>query len=180
MQVLFVSKLTLSHEECDKLALYDEWSGGDGKFREHLDRISAVGAKYGLSFSVTGRVGPSRLAEVLIANVLRRRGPKAQARVVEAIFKGQFLDGADVSDEAWLVTIGRDAGGLPEDIVRTDLRDDDNARFVDDEAEAAVEEKGIEAVPCVLVLGRYKVGGYQEQEVFEKLFDRIWNESAGV
>jgi len=40
-------------------------------------------------------------------------------------------------------------------------------------AEAAVEERGVEAVPCVIVLGRYKVGGFQREDVFETLFDRI-------
>jgi len=28
-------------------------------------------------------------------------------------------------------------------------------------------------VPCVIVLGRYKVGGFQREDVFETLFDRI-------
>lgn len=116
----------------------------------------------------------------MIANVLRRRGPAAQARVVEAIFQGHFLEGKDISDEAWLVSIAREAANLPDDVIRSDLRDDDNGRFVDDEAEAAVEEKGVEAVPCVTVLGKYKVGGYQEKELFTKLFDRIWNENAAV
>lgn len=166
--------------ECGKIALYDEMAGGPGKFQPHLDRVSAVGAHYGLKFSVTGDTGPTRASQILIANILRRRGPAAQARVVEALFRSHFLDGKDISDEDVLVSLGSETAGLPADVVRSDLRDDDNGRFVDDEAEAAVEEKGVEAVPCVTVLGKYKVGGYQEQEVFEKLFERIWAENARV
>ncbi|KJK81972.1 hypothetical protein H634G_03235 [Metarhizium anisopliae BRIP 53293] len=166
--------------KCGKIALYDEMAGGPGKFQPHLDRVSAVGAHYGLKFSVTGDTGPTRASQILIANILRRRGPAAQARVVEALFQSHFLDGKDISDEDVLVSLGSETAGLPADVVRSDLRDDDNGRFVDDEAEAAVEEKGVEAVPCVTVLEKYKVGGYQEQEVFEKLFERIWAENARV
>ncbi|GJN72026.1 hypothetical protein PLICBS_006097 [Purpureocillium lilacinum] len=159
---------------CDKLSLYDEWSGGSATFQAHLDRVRAAAAPYpDLHFRVAGSTGPSRLSQVLIAAVLRRRGALAQARVVEALFRGHFAEGRDVSDEEWLVVVGRDAGGLPADVVRAELRDDDRGREVDDEAEAAVEERGVEAVPCVIVLGRYKVGGFQREDVFETLFDRI-------
>ena len=34
-------------------------------------------------------------------------------------------------------------------------------------------ERGVRAVPCVTMQGRYRVGGYQEQGVFENLFDKI-------
>jgi predicted DsbA family dithiol-disulfide isomerase len=162
------------------MALYDEMAGGQGKFQPHLDRVSIAGRAYGLNFCVTGVMGPTRPSQILIANVLRRRGPAAQARVVEALFKSHFLDGGDISDEDVLVKLGSEVAGLPADVVRLDLRDDDNGRLVDDEAEAAVVEKGVEAVPCVTVLGKYKVGGYQETDVFEKLFERIWEENAGL
>ena len=159
---------------CDKLSLYKEWSGGNGSSQHQpLERVRAAGARYNLTFSITGQTGPSRLSQVLLANVLRSRGPLAQAHVVEALFRGHFAEGRDISDEDWLVTLGRDVARLPEDVVRAELRDEDRARFVDDEAEAAVEEEGVEAVPCVLLLGRYKVGGYQEEGVFEKLLDKI-------
>ncbi|UNI22590.1 hypothetical protein JDV02_008465 [Purpureocillium takamizusanense] len=166
---------------CDKLSLYDEWSGGSANFQQHLDRVRSAAAPYpDLRFRVAGSTGPSRLSQVLIAAVLRRRGPAAQARVVEALFRGHFADGRDVSDEDWLVEVGRDEARLPADVVRADLRDEGpgGLRGVDDEAEAAVEERGVEAVPCVIVLGRYKVGGFQREDVFESLFDRIRAENA--
>lgn len=166
--------------KCDKTALYDEWSGGPGKFQVHLDRVRAAGAQYGLEFSMAGVTGPSRASQVLIANTLRRRGPAAQARVVEALFRGHFLLGKDISDEDFLVSLGSEEAALPADVVRLDLRNGLYTRFVDDQVEEAVEEKGVEAVPCVTVMGRYKVGGYQEKEVFETLFDRIWKENAGL
>ncbi|KAK2591496.1 hypothetical protein QQS21_010816 [Conoideocrella luteorostrata] len=165
---------------CDKITLYDEWSGGPGKFQAQLDRVRAVGEKYGVGFSITGITGPSHASQVLIANTLRRCGPAAQARVVEGLFRGHFLLGKDISDEEFLVGLGSEAAGLPPDVVRFDLRNSDNGRFVDQEVEEAVEERGVEAVPCVTVLGKYKVGGYQEKEVFEQLFKKIWNENADI
>lgn len=162
---------------CDKLSLYDEWSGGRDNSRQLLDRVRAAGARYGLTFSITGQTGPSRLSQVLLASVLRRRGPLAQARVVEALFRGHFVEGRDISDGDWLAALGRDVAGLPEDVVRAELRDHGRARLVDEEAEAAVAEEGVEAVPCVLLLGRYKVGGYQDEDVFVKLLDRIRDEA---
>ncbi|QUC21113.1 uncharacterized protein UV8b_05356 [Ustilaginoidea virens] len=166
--------------KCDKVFLYDEWSGGQGRFQAHLDRVAAAGARYGVKFSVSGVMGPSRSSQILIANVLRRRGPAAQARVVEALFRAHFLLGQDLSDEDFLVRLGSETAGLPADLVRADLRDGDNGRLVDCQAEEAVEEKGVEAVPCVTVLGKYKVGGFQDAHVFEELFDRIWEENKGL
>lgn len=63
--------------------------------------------------------------------------------------------------------------GIPEAVVRTGLEDEEAGRRVDALAQAAREVIGVEAVPCVMVQGRYKVGGYQEGHVFESLFDKI-------
>lgn len=51
--------------------------------------------------------------------------------------------------------------------------EEEQGRRVDEVAERARREFGVEAVPCVVVQGRYKVGGYQEGVVFERLFDKI-------
>ncbi|KZZ96805.1 DSBA-like thioredoxin domain protein [Moelleriella libera RCEF 2490] len=163
--------------KCDKFALYDEWSGGPGKFQQHLDRVGAAGSKYGLRLSVTGLTGPSRSSQILIANVLRRSGPAAQALVVEALFQSHFTLGEDISDQDFLVSLGSEITGQPADTIRSELENPENGRFVDYEVDEAAASKGVEAVPCVTVLSKYKVGGFQEQHVFEQLFERIWAES---
>lgn len=116
--------------------------------------------------------GSTRPAHRLIALALHELGAAAQARIVETLFQGHFEDGRDISDEGWLISVGV-AAGMSEAVVRLGLEDEDAARRVDAMAEAARDVIGVEAVPCVMVQGRYKVGGYQESQVFESLFEKI-------
>ncbi|RFU74481.1 dsba-like thioredoxin domain [Trichoderma arundinaceum] len=137
-----------------------------------LNRIQVTGAKYDIAFSIRGVTGNTRSAHRLIAAALQELGPAGQSHVVEQIFQGHFEDGRDLSDEAWLVAVGV-AAGMPEAAARLALEDDEAGRRVDALAEAARSQFGVEAVPCVMVQGRYKVGGYQEGHVFESLFEKI-------
>lgn len=81
-----------------------------------------------------------------------------------------------MSDAAWLARVGVEAGGLEAGEVEQELASAEAQRLVDGEARRAREEEGVQAVPAVTVQGRYRVGGYQEGEVFESLFERIWTE----
>ncbi|EGR47233.1 uncharacterized protein TRIREDRAFT_64866 [Trichoderma reesei QM6a] len=158
----------------DKRSIYERLDALNAHF---LSRIRVAGAKHGIAFSIRGLTGNTRPAHRLIALALRERGAQAQARVVEMLFQGHFEDGRDLSDEAWLVDVGVQAAaaaGMEEEVVRAALADEDGeGRRVDEVAERARREFGVEAVPCVVVQGRYKVGGYQEGDVFERLFDKI-------
>ncbi|KGQ04926.1 hypothetical protein BBAD15_g9831 [Beauveria bassiana D1-5] len=82
----------------------------------------------------------------------------------------------DLSDAEVLAQIAADGLGLDREDVFLELADDDATRRIDREVEAAREERGIEAVPCVTVLGRFKVGGFQDAQVFTDLFDKIYEE----
>ncbi|PTB68935.1 thioredoxin-like protein [Trichoderma citrinoviride] len=162
---------TMGKHNVDKRSIYDRLDALNAHF---LSRIQVAGAKHDIAFSIRGLTGSTRPAHRLIALALARAGPEAQARVVEMLFQGHFEDGRDLSDEAWLAAVGAAAAGMDEDVVRKGLADDDEAaRRVDAVAEAARDVIGVEAVPCVMVQGRYKVGGYQEGHVFESLFDKI-------
>lgn len=97
----------------------------------------------------------------------------AQGSVAEALFRGHFQDGRDISDTDFLVSVGRGAAGLAEGRVRASLVSERTARQVDDDVWHATVVEEVKAVPCVTVLGRWRVGGYQEAEVFENLFNKI-------
>ncbi|PHH78541.1 hypothetical protein CDD82_3008 [Ophiocordyceps australis] len=157
--------------QCDKLSLYDEWAGG--KSDQQLSRVRTAAAKYSLPLAISGSSGPSRASQILLASVLRHAGPEAQARVAEALFRGHFAEGRNVSDVEWLVSLACQLVGLSENLVRADLDNPSLGRAVDEEFEEAVEERGVEAVPCVIVLGKYKAGGYQQEDFFFTLFERI-------
>ncbi|KAL7938491.1 thioredoxin-like protein [Trichoderma chlorosporum] len=160
---------TMGKHNVEKRSIYDRLNARNPNF---LARIQVVGAKYDIAFSIRGVTGNTRTAHRLIALALHELGPAGQSRVVESLFQGHFEDGRDISDEAWLVGVGA-AAGIPEAVVRLALEDEDAGRRVDAMAEAARDVIGVEATPCVMVQGRYKVGGYQENQVFESLFEKI-------
>ncbi|KAL7817629.1 thioredoxin-like protein [Trichoderma aethiopicum] len=159
----------MAKHNVDKRSIYSRLNTLNPTF---LPRIHLAAAKHNISFSIRGLTGNTRPAHRLIASTLAKHGPEAQSRVVEALFRGHFEDGRDLSDEAWLAAVGAEAGGMAESLLLGD-DEEEQGRRVDEVAERARREFGVEAVPCVMVQGRYKVGGYQEGVVFERLFDKI-------
>lgn len=161
---------------CKLLDLYASMMPDADKLRALLDRIAAKGADYGLTFDLSGNLGPTRNAHKLVALAMRRGGRKAQALMVEMLMKSQFVDAHDLSDDDVLARIAGESLGLDREDVFLELADDDASRRIDREVEAARETHGIEAVPCVTVLGRFKVGGFQDSQVFSDLFAKIYDE----
>lgn len=147
------------------------------KLRVFTSRLQKAGARHGVSFSVTGTTGPSQPAQRLLALALSTRGAASQAVLLDALFRGHFEAGADIADEEWLVRVARSAAGLDDDAaVRAVLGSDEAGMMLEDEVRSAAVG-GVEAVPCVTVQGRFRVGGYQEEGVFEALFDKIRREN---
>lgn len=171
-KVLIVSRWI----DCDKRQWYVNALGGEDQFTAYLARIDAACEPYNVHLNFSGGFGPSRNAHKLVALAHRRHGAQVQARVVDRIFADQFENGVDVTDEDALIRIGAEAAGLTAEDVRLELGDEDAATRIHREVEHAREVGGVEAVPCVLVLGRFKVGGYQEEKVFEDLFNKIYSE----
>lgn len=159
---------------CDKTSLYEN-EAKPNNFPAQSAKILAAARRHDVSFVFTGHTGPSRNSHKLIALALQQRDPAAQSRVVEALFRGHFEEGKDLTDEAWLVDVGREAGGLGAADVRRALASDVAGTGVDEEVRSASVERGVKAVPCVTVQGRYRVGGYQEEGVFADLFEKIWS-----
>lgn len=94
---------------------------------------------------------------------------------MEALFRGHFEQGEDLTDEAWLVSVGEKAGGLSGKDVRRVLQSEEAGRSVDEEVRSASVDRQVQAVPCVTMQGWYRVGGYQEEHVFTETFEKIWN-----
>lgn len=103
--------------------------------------------------------------------------------MLEAIFRGHFEDGRDITDERFLLEVGRRVGLTDEEVVRV-ARGDDALGARIESTPGAVEEEvrramvmGVRAVPCVTVAGRFMVGGFQDQRVFEDVFDKARRET---
>ncbi|KAK7421281.1 hypothetical protein QQZ08_009997 [Neonectria magnoliae] len=145
------------------------------KLRTFTQGVQTAGSRHGITFAVYGTTGPSQGCHRLMALALRTLGPDAQAAVVESLFRGHFEHGKDVTDQAWLVAVGRGVGLAEDDVLRV-LRCEATGLFLEDEVRAAMAS-GVIAVPSVMVGGRFRVGGYQDTELFEGVFDRLRGET---
>ncbi|KAF4443637.1 hypothetical protein FACUT_1165 [Fusarium acutatum] len=159
----------------DKRALYEKLMSPE-KLRLFTSRLQTAGARYGIEFSVTGKTGPSQLAHRLVALTLQTRGANVQSAFLDALFRGHFENGADVADEAWLMHVGRTEAKLEDSDMRAALLGPGLGETLEDEVRTAAIA-GVEAVPCVTVQKKYRVGGYQESDIFESLFDKIRREN---
>lgn len=146
-------------------------------------RIDAAARTQGVRISLTGNTGPSQPAHLLIAHTLATLGPAAQQRAVDAIFKGHFEDGRDISDENFLIEVGNSVG-MRTEAVRNIIqwRPEDGQGLVSGGRLGLVEAEvkrcmtmGVKATPCVTI-GRFLVGGYQLPSVYEEVFEKVRRE----
>jgi len=151
--------------------------GDSGHSRRIHQTIAEAGATVGIDFAFDRirRSPNTRNAHRLIRFATQRgRG----GAVVDLLFRGYFLEGRDVGDEATLAGIAA-AAGLDRDeaaafLAGTEARDeiiaeDRNARRL-----------GINAVPCFIFAGQYAVSGAQEPEFFLPVFDLAQNNTAAA
>lgn len=98
----------------------------------------------------------------------------------DALFRGEFESGRDVSDRVFLAEVALKVGlcGSEEEVAAC-LDDPDARAEADALSRRAKEVVGITAVPSYVVQGRYSVGGQQSSEIFLRLFDRIRLEGKG-
>lgn len=169
----------------DKNAYYALKFGPAGvpAFTARVEREAAALGLGRLSFA--GRVGDTRDSHLLLL-LAQGRGPSSlvAAKLQDALFRGEFHEGRDVSDRAFLLEAVRGVGMLGDDgdgeagmLREAELvawLDSEGARaMVDGMERRAKTEVGIVAVPSFVVQGRYRVGGKQEEGVFLELFERI-------
>ena len=165
----------------DKQTIYEAIAKPE-KYSAVSERINKNGRKYGINFSIYGITGPSQASHLLIAYTLSTLGQEAQSEVVEAIFRGHFEEGRDITDEIFLLEVGARVG-LKSDEVRRVVRGEEgfvtricgNASIVEEEVRRAMV-MGVRAVPCVTVAERFMVGGFQEERVFEDVFEKARRE----
>ena len=165
----------------DKRTIYESLSSSE-KHSGAADRIKQVGKAYNITFYFRGATGPSQGSHLLMAYTLSVIGPEAQSAVVEAIFQGHSSEGRDITDEAFLIEVGR-LVGLPDEDVRRVVRGEDGSGLRVGGSVGAVEDEvrramamGVRAVPCVTVNERFMVGGFQEERVFEEVFEKARRE----
>ena len=94
-------------------------------------------------------------------------------RMVEALFRGYFVDGRDIGDRAVLAEI---AGGVGLDAAEAGAWLASPAELEQVLAEdRSARRLGINAVPCFIFERQYAVSGAQEPEFFLPVFDLVQN-----
>ena len=132
-------------------------------------RVAAVGASVGIPFAFERIVRqPNTVAAHQLIG-LASRGARQDA-MVETLFRGYFLEGADLTRRADLVSLAGQAG-LDPAAAQACLEDPASRRTVED-ADRQARALGVEGVPFFIFSRRLAVSGAQEPEVLVQAIER--------
>jgi predicted DsbA family dithiol-disulfide isomerase len=132
------------------------------------DRIDLVGASEGIAFQFAAiRRTPNTVDAHRLARYAHDLG--LQDRIMENLFRGYFLEGADIGERETLIDLAGRSGINPAD----------SANFLESgtyAAEVRAEDVtarriGIQGVPCFVFNGRHVLSGAQPAEVIQQMFD---------
>ena len=153
----------------NKLQYYKD-KFGDERTEMIRERLGSVGKEVGINFSFGGKTGNTRDSHRLI-QLGKLKGPEAQTRVVEELFKSYFENEGDITSHEMLQAAGVKAG-LDAIDVKEWLNSDKGGPQVDREVLEA-QMRGVSGVPNFVMQGKYEIGGAQDAENFVKVFERI-------
>ncbi|OHE90503.1 DSBA-like thioredoxin domain-containing protein [Colletotrichum orchidophilum] len=156
----------------DKREIYTTRFSLGGDLASAIARVTSICASAGIRPDVAGTTGNTRQSHKLLALALARKGPTAQDRLLEALFRGHFEEGADITDRHYLVATAAAAAGLDVAEAEAALDSDRAGELVDGEVVRA-RKAGVTGVPTFTVQGRWRVGGNQEPDVFLRVFERV-------
>jgi predicted DsbA family dithiol-disulfide isomerase len=143
---------------------------------EVLGNVVAVGATENLAFDFD-RV--ARTPNTLNSHRLIRwaEDDGVQNAVVEALFRGYFLEGADIGDPAVLARLAGEAGMDAAEVARR-LEAGTDADAVRGEDEG-FRRLGVQGVPFFIIERRYAVVGAQDPTAFDQAFDLAARDGLG-
>lgn len=134
-------------------------------------RVAGVGTSVGIDFAFEriARQPNTLAAHQLIAFAESAAGP-GQDAMVERLFRGYFLEGADLTDASVLLDLAADAG-FDRAAAAVALADRDQ-RWAMENDEQAARALGVEGVPFFIFNRRLAVSGAQEPEVLLQAMER--------
>ena len=159
----------MPEEGMDRMEYCVRKFGSWDRCEEMFGQISAVGKTVGIQFRFDmQQIIPNTFAAHRLIWLAGEEG--VQDAVVEALFRGYFCEGADLSDRAQLTQLGVGAG-IVRDQVERFLASDEGASPVQAE-EQEVKALGISAVPLFIIQDRVAVSGAQPPETLLKAFEQ--------
>lgn len=148
--------------------------GGEDRYTELTNRVTAVAAEEGLSFNFSKQsVSPNTRKAHSLIQFSRTEG-KQQA-LKEAFMKAYFTDGIDLSKKENLIEVAVQAGLDREKV--ENLLTDENASVQVALAEQELSKLGISGVPFYIINNKYGISGAQSSETFMKAFEEIGQET---
>lgn len=138
-------------------------------FRALEARLEAAAAEEGLAFAWDRiQYTPNTFDAHRLIRLAWHKG--VQDAVVEALFRGYFLDGADIGRRRTLLDVGTGVG-LSAELIERDLAGQESAEAVRyDEAEA--RQMGIGGVPHFVINAKEHLSGAHPPEMLGAAFDR--------
>lgn len=134
-------------------------------------RMDTVGEQEHIKFNNDAKTGNTIDSHRVVEFARVKGGEDLQGRVMEALFRAYFEEGADITSHEVLRKAGASAG-LKGDEVHRMLENDEYGGAVKKEADDA-RRNGISGVPYSIINGMFAVEGAQEPRAFEQLFERI-------
>jgi predicted DsbA family dithiol-disulfide isomerase len=142
--------------------------GAEDRARRLYQSISEIGAAEGIVFNFAGiRRTPNSVDAHRLVRFAAKFG--AADRLVHAIFRAHFIDGADIGNHHILLALAA-AEGLDPAVTEVFLATNEGTEHVHAENLHA-HRLGINGVPCFLIDGDHAIAGAQETEVLERLID---------
>ena len=158
---------TLPPEGMDRVAYLEAKFGSVDAFLRLEEHVKRAGESEGISFAFENVV---RTPNTFMAHRLiwyaGREG--VQDRIVDALFKGYFEQGADIGSRSVLARLAESVGVQAASFLATD----EGAAEVRAE-EAAGHRLGIRAVPYFVLSNAYGISGAQPAEVLIDAIERI-------
>jgi predicted DsbA family dithiol-disulfide isomerase len=138
-------------------------------------RVAAVGATVGIAFAFDRIVRQPNTAAAHQLIALAGRGAQQDA-MVEALFRGYFLEGADLTNPATLVDLAGQVG-LDRASAQACLQDPASRQAVLQE-DGAARDLGVEGVPFFVFDRRLAVSGAQPPEVLVQAIEQAAQRAA--
>ncbi|MFD0917960.1 DsbA family oxidoreductase [Pseudahrensia aquimaris] len=154
---------TLPKEGRDRKDYLETKFGGPEKAKEIYGRIEEAGRLEGLEFNFSDiAVSPNTLDAHRLIRWAANEGEEVQNKLVEALFRRFFMEGAHIGRDDVLVEIAEEAG-MDGSIVAALLATDKDKAETDNEIRTA-QSMGVTGVPCFIIDNKYAVMGAQEPE----------------
>ncbi len=149
--------------------------GGVDRAARVYETVSSAGEEVGLAFDFSNI---PRQPNTFDSHRLVRWSESAglQDAVVEALFRGYFIEEVDVNDQSALVEIAH-ACGMDGKLVRELFARDADRDLVMAE-EGVARRMGINGVPCFVIDHKYAISGAQEPSVLTHVFDLALQDKA--